>query len=97
MSNKIHCITFNTQGLREKQKRNRFYQWVKEQKANIVCIQETHFTKQIIKFINTEWQGDMIHNYGTSQSRGVSILLRKNLNHEIMNGLMKMGVVSWSI
>ena len=83
--NNLHILTINTQGLREKQKRNRFYQWVKQQKAKIIFAQETHFTEDIIPFIRTEWPGDIIHSIGTSNSRGVSIFIHEKLNAEIID------------
>ena len=81
----LHILTINTQGLRDKLKRNRFYQWVKQQKAKIIFAQETHFTENMLPFIKTEWPGDIIHSIGTSNSRGVSIFIHEKLNAEIIN------------
>ena len=80
--NYLQILTINAQGLREKQKRNRFYQWVKQQKATIVLAQETHFTDDMMPYITTEWPGDILHSIGTSNSRGVSIFIHEKLNAE---------------
>ena len=85
MIQKLHTVTINAQGLRDKIKRNRFYEWVKNQKANIILVQETHFSEEILPFIRTEWKGEIIHSIGTSQSRGVSIFICKNINAEIID------------
>ena len=89
--NNLHILTINTQGLREKQKRNRFYQWVKQQKAKIIFAQETHFTEDIIPFIRSEWPGDIIHSIGTSNGRGVSIFIHEKLNAEIIDTAVDKG------
>ena len=81
----LHLITLNVQGLRDKLKRNRFYEWVKNQKANIILAQETHFSNEIIPYIRAEWQGEIIHSIGTSQSRGVSIFIHNSLQAEIID------------
>ena len=49
MLNNIHLCTVNAQGLRDKQKRLRLYEWIKTQKCQIIFIQETHFDKELEK------------------------------------------------
>ena len=83
MNTDLHLLTLNTQGLREKLKRNRVYEWINHQKADIILLQETHFTKDLEPFVKTEWKGHIIHSFGTSQSRGVSILINYKLNINI--------------
>ena len=81
----IHLLTINAQGLRDKQKQNRFYTYIKQQKANVIFIQETHLTQELepIFNINSTWK--TIHCHGTSQSRGVSILINNKINAEIID------------
>jgi len=71
----IHCITLNARGLLEKSKRDEIMQWMKRQKADVILLQETHYTSDIISFINCEWQGDAFHSFGTNRSKGVSTLI----------------------
>ena len=75
MNDCIHCITLNVRGLLEKQKRDQIMHWLKRQKTDIVLLQETHYTKNVISFINTEWSGHAFHTFGTNNSKGVSILI----------------------
>ena len=82
---KLHIITLNTQGLREKEKRNRLNIWINQQNVDIILLQETHFTKELEKFLRAEWKGDIIHSFGTSQSCGVSTLIHEKFNYEILN------------
>lgn len=85
MLQKLHFLTANTQGLGDKQKRERFYTWAKYQKGNIILAQETHFTATNAPFVQSEWNGEVLHNFGTSQSCGVAIFLTKNLEYEIID------------
>ena len=82
---KLHITSINTQGLRNINKRNRFYAWCKQQKASIIFTQETHFTNDIISQVKSEWEGQTIHSVGTSNSRGVSIFIHKNINVQIQD------------
>ena len=81
----LHITTINTQGLLDKAKRNRLYLWIKHQRSNIILLQETHFTEKLSPFIRSEWHGTSLHSFGTSQSRGVSILIKNNFQHEIID------------
>jgi exonuclease III len=78
----LHLLTINAQGLRDKTKRHRLYEWCKQQHPDILFIQETHFTNELENIIAKEWNGTAIHSYGSSQSRGVSILLGSKLQFE---------------
>ena len=76
----VHFISLNVQGLRNKDKRARLGQYIKQQKANFVFIQETHFTIELEYLIKQEFNEFYIyHSYGTSNSRGCSILISKTL------------------
>ncbi|CAG2242268.1 unnamed protein product [Mytilus edulis] len=44
----------NVKGLRDKQKRLRFYQWIKNQKCKISFIQETHFNTSLENVLTIE-------------------------------------------
>jgi exonuclease III len=82
----IHLISLNAQGLRDIEKRQRLLLWLGQQKAQIVLLQETHFTKDIeintnLQFSN--WQ--CYHNFGSNNSSGVSILFHKTLDINITN------------
>jgi hypothetical protein len=45
MLDTLHLCSLNCQGLGQKEKRQRLFQWVKNQKTHILYAQETHFTK----------------------------------------------------
>ena len=79
MGENLHIISLNCQGLGQKQKRERLQLWTKNQKCNILFMQESHFIEKNEKTINCEFDGKMLHSYGNTQSRGVSIFVKNNL------------------
>ena len=80
MASKLHIITVNVQRIRDKQNVIDSMNVLKIKKADIILVQETHFTDELLPYIRTEWKGESIHSLGTSQSRGVSIFISKNIN-----------------
>ena len=87
MADKLHLCSLNCQGLGQKDKRQRLIQWGNKQKSNILFLQETHFTNEIINNLNREFseQMYMYHSFGTKQSKGVSIFIKKNFTHNIID------------
>ena len=56
-------------------KRQTIFQWLKTSYQGIVLLQETHSLEKDEKQWVSEWGGEIIFAYGTSNSRGVAILL----------------------
>ena len=80
MSLKIASINVN--GLQAKKKRNCIFEWLNKRKYDIICLQETHCNLESVIKWKREWKhingGDSTWNCGSSDSRGVAILLNKN-------------------
>ena len=79
----IHILSLNVRGLRDYTKRQNIFKWLKGKDPDIVFLQETHchLKKDVLKW-SKEWSGSTNHNYwslGTSRSKGVAILLSKNI------------------
>ena len=85
MTKTIHICSLNCQGLRVKDKRHRLYLWMKYQKCNILFVQESHFTEDLEKDLNSEIKDQQYHSFGTSQSRGVSIFINNDLECKFIN------------
>lgn len=86
MARNINVSSLNVRGLNNVAKRNTIYTWIKENKFDIILLQETYFTKTNIAQCNKEWKGDSFHSLSeSSHSRGVSILLNKTLNYKILS------------
>lgn len=84
MLNDIHICSVNVKGLRNKEKRLRFYEWVKRQKCDIIYMQETHFDINIENDMKIESNFDYFYSHGTSNSCGQAILIHKQLNCDII-------------
>jgi exonuclease III len=78
---KIFC--YNCRGLNDSIKRRDVLNLFQTKEADILCLQETHFIKDIEKKIYSEWNGLCYFSHGKSNAKGVAILFRKNLNIKI--------------
>ena len=83
--NDLECITLNVRGLRGK-KKYKIYRWLKDHKFDICLLQETYCTKDYIDIMNRGWNGQIFHSVtSSSHSRGVSILIKKDLPCHVIN------------
>lgn len=81
----LNFVFANVRGLNTKEKRLKFYNWLSDSKVDIAFIQETHYVERNEFLYNSIWPGKSIHCYSDSSlSRGVSILIRKGLEIEIL-------------
>ena len=86
MKNKLlHICTVNTKGLQSSEKRNRLIEWSKQQKCDILLLQETHFTDKLQKSLNKQFEGNLFRSDGTSSARGVAIWLKQHLDIKIID------------
>ena len=70
------------------QKRREIFRWLKQYhngKNSLVFLQETHPTKLDEKIWEKEWGSKIFYSHGTSNSRGVAILLPEKYNFEILH------------
>lgn len=57
--------TLNVNGLANKQKRTRIFEYLKQSKADVFCIQETHSTHEQTDRWTKEWSGKAFWSNGT--------------------------------
>jgi len=57
---------------------------MKKQKC-ITFLQETHCTRELENTWKQEWGGDIVFSHGSSNSKGVAILLPKQADYTILN------------
>ena len=81
-------ISLNVRGIRGNQKRNSLFQWLNSQHMDIILLQETYFTKEMEYRVQNEWKGKCFHSYGTNHSRGVSILIKQNLDVNVESSIV---------
>ena len=76
----LDLISLNVNGIRDREKRNSMFKWLKEQKADISFIQETHsINDNDITLWSKEWDGEIIASNGSNFSKGVAILFKPKL------------------
>ena len=80
----IHLLTLNVQGVRDRNKQRRVYEWSK-QKASILFLQETHLTDDTFQTFDKQFKGTVVHSFGTSNSRGIAILIHSSICHNVLN------------
>ena len=81
---KLTIVSINIRGLRDKKKRCTLIQWLRRKKFDIVCLQETFITTEILSDIEKDF-----HDLGayfsscsdSAHSRGVGILLSKKIGN----------------
>ena len=86
---KLKIVSINVRGIRDKQKRCSIINWLKQNHYDIVCLQETYITNDIVKEIEQDFSsfGKIISSCSdSSHSRGVSIALScKSQGLEVIN------------
>lgn len=74
-------ISFNTNGLRNQSKLEKLL--VKCKNNDILCLQETNWTDNIMKDIKIKWKDMVYVNNGTEKSCGVAILIKNDIVENI--------------
>ena len=83
MADNITICSFNCQGLNDYKKRRDVLNYLRQKNYSILCLQDTHFTKNMETRIEAEWGYRVIFNSFSSQSRGVAVLFRNNFELKI--------------
>lgn len=79
----LKIVSMNVNGLNLDAKRRSIFDHLRKEKADIALLQETHATSNSDKMWEKEWGGSAFFNNGSRSSRGVAILLNRNLSHKI--------------
>ena len=84
MDEQLHIFSQNCRGrLSVANKRRDLFQYVRNKKYNIICLQDVHINKQLEPFIKSEWGYDVFFNSFTNSSRGVMILINNNFEFKV--------------
>ena len=82
----LNFVSVNVRGLRQRAKRYSIFEWLKRchlGEKSFTLLQETHSTPEIESLWETDWGNKIIFNHGSSNSRGVLILLPKGHDYKI--------------
>lgn len=85
MSCEVTITSLNCQGLNNFQKRRDVFNYLRDKNSSIVCLQDTHFTKEMENRVRAEWGYEVVFNSFSSQSRGVAILFNNNFQFTLQN------------
>lgn len=75
-------VSLNARGIRDFYKRKSIFTWIEIQKADIVFLQETYSTPEVVNEWKFQYRGQMFHSHGSNHSRGVLVLINENLQFE---------------
>ena len=71
--------SFNTRGIRNKDKRKNIFNWLRNSHYGISMLQETHSIETDHIKWKKEWDGEILFSDGESNSKGVATLIPKEL------------------
>ena len=80
----IKISSFNVRGINGETKRRDVLDYLKQSQNNIICLQDIHCGHNQEDIYKSNWEGEMIIASGTSNSRGVAILIEKNFEYTIL-------------
>ena len=68
--------SLNVRGLRDRCKRIALYEYFKDCKLKVICVQDTHSTEDVVEAYRRDWDGESVWNHGTSRIAGTGILIK---------------------
>ena len=81
---KLVVSSVNCNGLTGRKKRIDVLDYLKKQKIDILCLQETHWTEDNLRMIKQQWNNELIIHGDQTSSRGVAILFSNRLEFKIL-------------
>ena len=81
----LRFTTYNCRGLGSQEKRRDVVNYLKKQDFDIYLLQDTHLKQRSVPAFNSLWRGKCYHSCGSLNSRGVSILLKSSIQHNIIH------------
>jgi exonuclease III len=83
----LSLATINVNGLRDKKKRDLVFNWLIAKKIDVICLQETHSTKDDLIRWQNEWKncggGNSFFNCGTSDSKGCGNFIEQKIKRKL--------------
>ena len=73
----LKLVSLNVEGISNFQKRKTIYTSCRKKNADFSFLQETHSKEEIETQWKNEWGAEIIMSHGSSNSRGVAILIKK--------------------
>ena len=83
MADVFKLVSLNVKGMSNFQKRRTMFTWCRKRKADIIFLQETHSTVITETQWKNEWGAEIITSHGSSNARGVAILIKAGFDCSI--------------
>jgi exonuclease III len=80
----LKLISYNVRGLNNARKRTAIFEHLRNQMCDIALLQETYSSDEIEKQWTQEWGGEGYFLHGSKHSKGLAILVRKNIDVELL-------------
>ena len=87
-SDSLKLLSLNVRGLSNFRKRRAIFTWCRKQKADLIFLQETHSTEAGECKWKKEWGSEIIFSHGSSNARGVAVLIKRGLDIVIQQELL---------
>ena len=81
----LEVVTFNVRSLHNFVKRKDVFDFLRNSKADILCLQELHVTSESEKLFKNQWGGRAWFSSNTSSSAGTGILVNNKTNCKLIN------------
>lgn len=78
-------LSLNCRGLHDVNKRKDVFKYLREQKASLYCLQDTHCTENDKSVVYAQWGLDFLMSPGNSNSRGTLTLTNNNFEYTVLN------------
>ena len=85
---KVTICSLNVRGLGDYKKRRDVLNYLRMKKFSIICLQDTHFTPQVLSQIQREWGYKCFHSTFKSNARGTSIFITNTFEFKL-NGYIE--------
>ena len=82
-SDTIDIFSANARGLRQHFKRIDLFDYIKNLRADIICLQETHLVQKDINILAKEWNVEYFLAGNSTNSRGVLVMLNNTFEYQV--------------
>lgn len=79
----VTIASMNVRGLTDKEKRRDVFNWLRDKKYGIYCLQDFHGEKELQNHYKAEWGYETYFSFHTPGSRGCAILLANNFESKV--------------
>ena len=85
VQNNIKVLSANCQGVRNQEKKKNVLTYFKENKVNILCLQDTHLIENDIPELKKLWDAEIYLCGSKTSSLGVAVFLNNNFEHKVLS------------